>query len=538
VNPVDTLQPALGLRGVTKRFGDFVALSDIAFDLMPGQVHALLGANGSGKSTLVKIMSGVLQPDEGALEFGGVRLAGMGSPAAAAHRGVRVVHQEAPLIDSTTVAETVAFFRGFGTSGLGRISWRSLRRRVQDLLDRMDVPVDAGSPCASLGPADRAGLALAIVVGDLFEDDHPAQGGPVKLLIVDEVTAAIPQAETARHLERLRTVADRGVAVLMVTHRLAELQIADDLTVLRGGRLAYREQGGPRRTTEELVAEMIGPTTAVTDAVDDGGARTRTEPVRRLWSVAPPLEKSRRPVESAHATSGPIVELVAVSGQQLDQCSFTARPGEIVGFAGLRQSGIEELPHILAGGAARTSGDLVVNEHRIRRDPTPAIMLAAGLTAIPSDRLRAGGVASLSVSENVVLPALRSYWHQPARRRAVVRGVIDSFDVRPPDPHRLFGALSGGNQQKVLLGKWLALRPAVLVLDDPTYGVDPAAREIIFDAIADAASQGVCVLFFSTEPEQLARVCHRVVILREGANAAELTGPQITLENLISWSYE
>jgi len=529
---------AMSLGHLRMTYGDFVALDDVSLDLRSGQVHGLLGANGSGKSTLVKIMSGVLQPDAGTITMAGVELPGQGSPAAAAARGVRVVHQEAPLVDSLSVTEAVALFRGFGAPALGRVPWRRLRRDTQALLDRMDVPVRAGQLCASVGPADRAGLALAIVMGDQFGGPPADAGDQVRLLIVDEVTAAIPERETERHLARLRQVADSGVAVVMVTHRLPELTIADDLTVLRAGRVAYAERGAARLDPVRLVAEIIGPDDRAVSVGGDAtaGSGSRAHPVRHLWERAPAVRLSGRPDDRTPADTVRL-ELSGVAGRDLRSFDLRAEAGSVVGFVGLRQSGIEELPQILTGGTRRTGGTVTVDGRPIPLTAGPAQMIVAGVGGVPADRFRDGGVASLTVDENIVLPALRSYWHRPARRRATVAGVIEAFDVRPRTAQTLFGALSGGNQQKVLLGKWLALRPRVLVLDDPTYGVDPGAREIIFDAITDAAAQGVCVLFFSTEPEQLARVCDRVITIRDGKNAAELSGPDLTLDNLVGWSY-
>ena len=526
-------RPALSLEQVTKKFGDTTAMDRVSLDLLPGQVHALLGANGSGKSTSVKIMSGVYQPDDGELVLSDGRLVGLASPADAARRGIRVVHQEAPLIDSLSVVEAVALHRGFGAPAMGRVPWRRLRSRVQNLVDQWDLDIRATQMCSTLGPADRAGLALAIVMSDEWTDaptDSDA-AKPIQLLIVDEVTASIPEGETVAHLERLRAVADSGVAVVMVTHRLAELEIADDITVLRAGRVVYHQGEGGRRSTQELVAEMVG---SEIHRVGGSDAVTGNHPVQALWAAAP-VARRRREATPNHAT---IISVTDVSGPDLRGCSFTAKPGEVVGFAGLRQSGVETLPRILAGGARRTSGSITIGATSISAAATPAELIEAGVAGIPADRLRDGGVASLSVDENIVLPALSAYWHKKGLRRALVESVIEAFDVRPRRPAALFGSLSGGNQQKVLLGKWLAMRPRVLVLDDPTYGVDPGARETIFDAIVDAAANDICVLFFSTEPEQLVRVCDRVVILRDGQNAAELVGGDLNLENLVTWSYQ
>ena len=547
-----TTEPALRVDAVTKQFGEQRALNAVSLDAAPGQVHALLGANGSGKSTLVKIMSGALAPDRGALWLDGQPLAGLGSPAAAAARGIRVVHQEAPLIDNLTVLESVALWRGYHARALGPVGWRALRRSVAALLEDMDVPVPVSELCSRVGAADRAGIALAIAVGDLGDDPALA-----RLLIVDEVTAAIPEADAARHLRRLRRLADGGLAIVMVTHRLAELNIADDITVLRAGQVVYRQGASARLPDREIVALMVGQPgpraaastaaagTAVTGgAVADGAppADGRWHPVQALRAATRETPGRRKRAAAGHARPGragaDLVRLQNITGSELRGLTLTAAAGEVVGFAGLPQSGIAEIPKIMSGGTARLGGTLEIAGRPIRVRATPADLLTAGVTTIPADRLREGGVASLSLSENVVLPALGAYWHRPALQQRLVSGVISALDVRPRDPRILFGALSGGNQQKVLLGKWLSLRPDVLVLEDPTYGVDPAAREIIFDAITDAARLGTCVLFFSTEPEQLARMCTRVLAIHGGRVARTLTGPEITLENIANWSYQ
>lgn len=526
--------PVLSLQDVGKHFGELQALRDVNLDLRPGQVHALLGANGSGKSTLVKVLSGVYQPDEGKIAIPGLSRTGFATPSAAGEWGVRVVHQEAPLLDTVDVAEAVALFRGYSTRALGAINWKRLRRNVQELLDRMDVPLRATDPCGLVAPADRAGLALAIVVGDLFDDSVAA--APVRLLIVDEVTAAIHESETGRHLKRLRAVADTGVAVVMVTHRLGELVVADDVTVLRGGRVVHREAGTERLSNRELVREMVGVEphrvpgrSAPAESSEAAGA----EALARLW------QHSRSDVHAdseASKTAAPVVTVSGLRGGEIQDCSFDAVPGEIVGFAGLRGSGVTDLPRLLSGDLPSTRGEVVIDGTRLAGGGDPRAAIRTGLVALPSDRLRAGGVGNLNIQDNVMLPALRRYWRRNALRDKVVGAVIEAFDVRPPEPDRLFASLSGGNQQKVLLGKWLLLSPSVLVLADPTYGVDPAAREVIFHAVRDAADRGVCVLFFSTEPEQLIRLCARVLVLRDGKVVRQLKGPEMTLENVVEWS--
>lgn len=522
----------LTLKGISKSFGGVSALDGVSVDLVAGQIHALLGANGSGKSTLVKIVTGVYQPDFGTMELEGRKFSSFNSPAQASRSGIRVVHQEAPLIDTLSVMEAVATFRGYGVPSLGSIRWKTLEERTQKLLDDMDVRIKATQLCGEIGPADRAGLALAIVVGDLF--DNKEASNSVKLLIVDEVTAAIHESETHRHLERLRKIADKGVAVLMITHRLRELSIADDVSILRGGKLVYRENGAERLSYRDLVAFMVSarPEVGKSMLYDSLGEFNSKTDFSGIWGSS--IE------EGAHLdTDGDkAISVSGLNGEILSDLSFTARAGEIVGFAGLRGSGVEELPRILSGDSQRSTGRIFISGKELSKRCYPSEIINAGLVAIPADRLRAGGIGSFDVRENIILPKMLAYWHQPNKWRDAVSAVIDSFGVEPKMPRRLFRNFSGGNQQKILLGKWLLLKPRVFVLDDPTYGVDPAARETIFNALTDAAARGVCVLFFSSEPEQLVRVCDRVIVLGNGNVVKELAGEEKTLETVTEWSYQ
>jgi ribose transport system ATP-binding protein len=524
---------ALRVESVSKRFGELEVLRDISLEFRAGRIHALLGANGSGKSTLTKIVCGAIEPTSGFIEYDEKRVRALSSPAAAEAIGIRVVHQESPLIDTLSVLENVAIFRGYGVSGVRPIRWRSLRRSTAALLERMDLDVQLDRQCSTLRPADRAGLALAIAVGDQF--DARASESRIRLLLLDEVTAPIPERSAERHLERVRIVADSGISVLMVTHRLGELRFADDVIVLRGGEIAYWENGAPRRSDSELVAEVVG-TGAADGAVSAGrSSASGREPVGRLWAAA---SQGQQQPERPRGGSSPAFALDRLCAEDLDGLSVSADAGEIVGFMGLPQEGLEELPRVLAGLRKIRGGSISVAGRALPRRLSPKTLIDAGIAVVPGDRLREGGVATLSVEENIILPAMGRYWHRRARRHAVVDGVIEAFDVRPPDRSAAFGRLSGGNQQKVLLGKWLALKPSVLVLDDPTHGVDPVARETVFDAIADAAHRGVCVLFFSTEPEQLARLCGRVAVIRAGVVDTELTGSDLSEEALTKWSYQ
>jgi ABC-type sugar transport system ATPase subunit len=226
-----------------------------------------------------------------------------------------------------------------------------------------------------------------------------------------------------------------------------------------------------------------------------------------------------------------------LSGEALRDVSFTLRRGEIVGIAGLAESGIAELPLVLGGVVPRTGGRLVVDGKELPQQMTPRRAIDAGIGLLPVDRLRSGGIATLDITENTLLPALGRFWHARGREEDVMTNVIGSFDVQPPRRDALLGKLSGGNQQKVLLAKWLSLRPSVLILEDPTSGVDPNARATMFRMMREAAEEGVAILFLSTEPDQLAAMCSRIIVLRGGSIAAELTGSDLDRDVVSQWSY-
>lgn len=503
-----------------KSFAGVPVLRGVNLTVEAGEVHALLGANGSGKSTLVRILTGVYQPDAGSIRIRDRTLSAFASPHEAAVHGVAVVHQEAPLIDTMTVAQCIGVFRGFSTSILGRVDWRKLERETKALLDRYEVHVSPRQLAGKLSPAERALVALVIAL------DQVRAG--VELLILDEVTASLPEDQAEGFLRQVGNIARDGVAVLMVTHRLAELKdLARAATVLREGRVVHSATMDGA-SDEELVAHMVG--VGKTDA--RGGARRSGSVVRRLWSAQKEFLHSR-PI----AEDSPALALEGVSGTFLRDVHFEVRSGEIVGVAGLVDAGIAELPEILGGLIPRRGGDIRVSGEQMPISMQPAEAIEAGLAVLPADRLRNGGIAKLSVSDNVILPQVDRFWRRRRLEAELLDNVISVLNVRPPSARILFGKLSGGNQQKSLLGKWLLTRPAVLVLDDPTSGVDPGARETIFEILHDAAREGVAILLFSTEPEQLATICSRVLILRHGRIVTELTGQTLSRETISRWCY-
>lgn len=489
--------PRLSLRNIAKTFPGVRALGGVDLDVNPGEIHALAGSNGSGKSTLVNVIIGNYSADPGSkIMLDGVTLREGYSTAVARQLGIRVVHQEAPVIPSFTVAEMVALLLGYPTQG-GRVQWRAVEKTAAETLTNVGSDLSPRRQCSSLSGAERATLALAVT---LSQSD-----GPVRLLILDEATASLPISDADDFLAHARQIADAGTAVLMVTHRLHEVTAyADRVTVLRDGLVSQRSDA--RSTSpQEIAHHMLSDDARRVDWNDDALALDS----RPDWFGPGPTETgpSAPPALTVRDVCAPAV---------LDSVSFELFPGEILGVTGIIGSGARELGRVAAGLDSRSSGTVLVGGAPLpaRSDVVAAIKLGVGY--VPSDRLREGGIATLSVEDNVILPSYSRYWRRKREERAHIQELIEIFDIRPPRPSARFGKLSGGNQQKVLLGKWLLLNPKVLVLDDPTVGVDPNARERIFAVLRALSANGLAVLMISSEPEQLARLCDRVLVIREG----------------------
>jgi len=501
----------VALANVTKRFGAFTAVDAVSLDIEPGSVHALLGANGSGKSTLVRMVTGVYPLDGGEIRIDGSPVSSGWTPAAAAAAGIRVVHQEAPLVDNLSIAESVALFSGYPRTALGTVRWRRLWATTQAILDELHIPRRARDLANRLTGAERAMLAVELAVR--------TAGDELRLLVLDEATAALPEAEATPFLELVRSIADRGCPVLMVTHRLGELKYADRLTLIDAGRVVI-EDDPAKVDRADLIAAMRGAGEAAS-ALE----RSAEDRLSALWSGG----RAARDVPT-----GIILEARELVGGTVEQASFDLQAGEILGVVGVRGEGMEDLPRLVAGAQPLSSGAVTVGGARLRDGFTPRDALDAGIGFLPADRLHEGGIAGLPMRENAMLPDVGGYWHRAREEKRGIARLISYLDVRPRDPRTVFGRMSGGNQQKVILGRLLRMRPNVLVLADPSYGVDPAAREIMFDAIRDARAAGIGVILTSTEPEQLAGLCDRVLVMQSGRIHEELSGADLTAADLMA----
>lgn len=497
--------PALVARGISKSFGGTRALDNVGLTVLPGEVHGLLGENGSGKSTLIRILAGYHAPDSGGeLEVGGRPVGLPLRPGEPRRLGLSFVHQDLGLIPSLSVLENLRLGELAVGRGL-RISWSSERRRAREAFARYGLELDPRTRVADLEPLERALLAIVRAA-----EEMRTSGG---LLVLDEPTAFLPRAETEQLLSLVRELAASGDSVLFVSHDLEEVEsVTDRVTVLRDGRsldtVSTREVA-----MQDLVELILG---------------------RRLDAWRPARGE---PLEEEAAVS--IAEL---SGESVRGVSFDVRRGEVLGLTGLAGSGFEEVLPLLCGARPASGGRLVVAgaSHDVTR-LTPDTALRAGIALLPADRHRDGGVGSLSVADNVTLPVIGRYAARGRlRRKRLLRdaaALLAKFDVRPRNPRLLYQALSGGNQQKALIAKWLSTTPRLLLLDEPTRGVDVGARLQIFALIRDAARAGASVLCASSDYEQLSEICDRVLVLSGGSVVSLLVGDNLATERIAEACY-
>jgi len=484
--------PVVALRGLGKRFGPVWALRGLDLDLRPGEVHALIGQNGSGKSTVIKTLAGYHQPDEGTILVHGDEVRQPLSPRDAGRLGMTFLHQDAPVAAQMTVLENIRVGR-YDRAALGRIRWRRERAAVAALLESVNLDIDPDLPASRLPLAERALLGFATAVQAL-----PARGG---VLVLDEPTACLPPSGAQLLFDAVRRVTAAGSAVLFVSHRLDEvMELSDRITVLRDGRPAGTVE--TRSTTpDELVQLMLG---------------------RDVGQIYP---------ESDAAGGETVLSAASVTGRLVDDVSLDLRRGEVVGVTGLVGMGQDELPYLLYGALPLRGGALSVGGRHLRR-VRPRDLRAAGVCLLPADRAGASGVPAATVGENLTLPVLGRFFAggrlRHGRERTAARGLVRDYDVRPPHPEQRLGSLSGGNQQKVLLAKWLQADPDVVLLHEPTQGVDIASRAQIFGIVRRAADAGAAVLIASSEYEDLARMCDRVLVLHRGRTVAELSGGNLT----------
>jgi ribose transport system ATP-binding protein len=506
--PAGGVPPLLQVRGLRKSFNGVPALRGVDLDVRPGEVHGLLGANGCGKSTLIKVLAGVHDADAGTVTVRGTEVTTPFGARGLRDHGLGFVHQDLGLAPSGTVIEHMALDHEGSSPGWRRVGWRRERERVSELIDRFGIGVDPESTIDMLSPVQRAMVAVVRAVG--AQEASGLTDG--QILVLDEPTVFLPRHEVGMLFDVLHRLRERGDAVLLVSHDLDEiLEVTDRVTVFRNGELAgTRDTAGSTR--DDLVQLILG---ARDEHVARGAAEVRTD--------QPPLLSAR-----------------GLRGARVRDLDLDLYPGEVVGVTGLAGSGFEELPDLLFGSKAAASGVLEHGGAVVRR-PSPARSMEAGVVLIPADRKGQGGALGLTVLENVSLPFLDRRAGGAAvdwkGLTAQAHETCDRLNVNPPNPHLLFGHLSGGNQQKALIGKWMDTQPSVLLLNEPTQGVDIGARREIFKLIRSAVAGGLTVLCATSDYEQLVEMADRVLVLDAGRVRAELHGTDITKDALASAVY-
>jgi ribose transport system ATP-binding protein len=499
---------ALSIRGLRKSFGGIHALLDVDLDIQAGEVHGLLGENGSGKSTLIKVLAGFYAPDSGTLSAWGEDVPLPVAPGRFREWGMEFVHQDLGLIPSLTVVENLIMGRLSAHRGATPISWKRERELAQRVLAKYGVSLDVTARVAELQSVEQALLAIVRGVEDMRV--ALARTGRTRgVLFLDEPTAFLPRDQVDQLFDLIRRIVSSGASVVLVSHDLDEVcRITDRITVLRNGRNV-----GTVHTGETDVAGLT--------QMIIGRELAESEPIEHRDAAA------REPVLAVDELSGP----------SLRDVSLELHEGEVLGITGLVGSGFEELPYLVFGSSAATTGHVrLFGETGEASRRTPGRSIAAGIALIPGDRQHDGSIGSLSLTENLMQLSLRTYFRRGLLRRAALRKdartLMDEYDVRPREPELSYGSFSGGNQQKALMAKWLHQHPRILLVHEPTQGVDVGARQTIHHMIREAATRGTAVICASSDYEQMAAICDRVLIFAQGRVYRELTGVAVTKDNI------
>jgi len=494
--------PVLEVRDLTKRFPGVVALERVSLELRPGQVHALVGENGAGKSTLIKVLTGVYQPDAGQILYQGQPVV-FARPRDAQAAGISTIYQELNLVPLLSVARNL-FLGREPTQRFGLVDFTSMHRSAAEVLGRYNIHVDVTRPLREFG----IGIQQMVAMARAITADH-------RVVIMDEPTSSLEPREVEQLFEVIEVLRREHVAVVYVSHRLEEIfRICDRVTVLRDGHVVHV---GPVEgiTRLELVSKMLGR-----DIAEVGRARTRFDERQGDAAAAPVLRA--RELSRLHV---------------LDDVSLEVRRGEIVGLAGLLGSGRSSMVKAIYGALLVDSGSVVVDGAPVAAG-SPRAAIRAGVGLIPEDRKAEGILPNLSVRDNIVLAALpslsRGGFTSRARQDRLVDGLISRLRVKASSADQHVGELSGGNQQKVLLARVLCMHPKLLLLDDPTRGIDVGAKAEIQSLISDLAGQGMGVILISSELEEVVEGSETVVVLKDGRVVGTLIGDEITEDRVLA----
>lgn len=486
----------LNLTGIRKSFAGVLALEDVSFELRAGEVHALVGENGAGKSTLIKIITGAQQADAGTLEING-QVVTDNDPVVARSLGVAAIYQQPALFPDLSVAENIAL--GLEPAGgWRRVRWGQRRQRARELLSRVGADIDPETPVQRLTMPEQQLVEIA-----------RALGAAARVLIMDEPTASLSEREVEQLLRVMRDLRGQGVGIVYISHRLDELfQVADRVTVLRDGRsLGVRPMSDVDRA--ELIRLMVG---------------------REISAVFP---KQTVPLGDT------VLELSGVGCRDagVRDVSLSLRAGEILGLAGLVGAGRTQLARLLFGLAPADVGEIKLRGQAVAID-SPARAVELGLGYVPEDRRRHGVILDLPVSANITLAVLkqvaRGGWLNYGRERSLTESFVERLGIKTASIESPVGNLSGGNQQKVAVARWLATEPAVLILDEPTQGVDVGAKAEIHRLMGELAGRGLAILMISSDLPEVLGMSDRISVMHRGTVVATIGRAEATQERVLA----
>ncbi|MGB3407242.1 MAG: sugar ABC transporter ATP-binding protein [Jannaschia sp.] len=487
-------KPVLRLEHIVKTFPGVRALDDVSFAVMPGEVHALMGENGAGKSTLMKVLGGIHQPDEGAIYMGDTQVV-MSGPLEAKAKGIVFIHQELSLAEELSVAENI-YLGELPRKSFGRVDWATLTARTNAILKKLNVGFDAGTLVGDLSIANQqmVEIARALTVD-------------AKAVIFDEPTASLTDAEKVVLFDVIADLKGDGVGIIYISHRMEEIfKITDRITVLRDGQ--YQGTVETAASTEDSVTQMmIGRTLDL----------SRNVATHDLGEVA---------LEVQGLTCGKLYQDV----------SFEVRRGEVVGFYGLVGAGRTEIAETLFGLREPSAGQILL-DGKVVRIHSPADAIARGISLVPEDRKGQGLVLGMNCRDNMTLPQIDDLKAGPFVARAAEAAIFDKYhkqlDIRTPGWKQQVGNLSGGNQQKIVIGKWLSMHPKVLIVDEPTRGIDVGSKSEIHKLLRELAAQGYAVMVISSEMPEVLHVSDRIVAMYSGQVIRTFTSDEVTEDNLI-----
>ncbi|GED69668.1 ribose import ATP-binding protein RbsA [Brevibacillus reuszeri] len=483
----------LKMQNISKSFPGVKALQNVNFSVNQGEVHCLIGANGAGKSTLMKILAGVYPKDEGEVYLQGEKVT-MSSPADSKRLGVITIHQELSLVEHLTVAENI-YLGSYAQPRFGFVSWKRLRKQAQELIDRLGIAIDVDTPVSELSMGHKQIVELA-----------KALEGNAKVIIMDEPSTTLSENEIRTLFTIIEELIKQGITIIYISHKLEELfAIGDRVTVLRDGKWV------------------------ATQKLDELDQASLTELI-----IGYKMEKQVRSTEQPNFTE--LLRAEALHTRQISNVSFSLGKGEVLGLYGLVGAGRTELLKALYGVDPLSAGAIYLDGNQVKIDsPSKAIRVGMGL--VPENRKTEGAILGLSVEENAVLPAYDRFANggiiSLGRIRSEIADKIRELNVKTPDALTLMGNLSGGNQQKVIISKWLIRKSQIILFDEPTQGVDIGAKQEIYKIIQRLVAEGASVIVASSEINELQEICNRILVMFRGSIVGEFRDPQAQKEEIL-----